>query len=47
MTPASQLKTLSKSRRPKNKNKEKYKGALAAQSAVEAAALFRVTRGNI
>ncbi|ETP19648.1 hypothetical protein F441_06454 [Phytophthora nicotianae CJ01A1] len=47
MTPASQIKTLSMPRGPKNKNKEKYKGALAAHSAVEAAALFRATRGTI
>ncbi|KAG6947906.1 hypothetical protein JG687_00015799 [Phytophthora cactorum] len=34
-------------RRPKNKNKEKHKGATSELSAVEAATLFNVTRTTI
>ncbi|KAG6953275.1 hypothetical protein JG688_00012902 [Phytophthora aleatoria] len=33
--------------RPKNKNKEKHKGTISELSAIEAAALFNVTRATI
>ncbi|KAG2887883.1 hypothetical protein PC115_g20224 [Phytophthora cactorum] len=39
--------TSSMPRRPKNKNKEKHKGATSELSAVEAATLFNVTRTTI